>query len=78
METSTIRISRDLLTQLKLLADEQFRSVPKTIEWLLHEYRQHTKPKTAQEYCEREPMKSLLLDAIKEPGTPTSINELFE
>lgn len=78
METSTIRISRDLLTQLKLLADEQFRSVPKTIEWLLHEYRQRTQLETAQEYCEREPMKSLLLDAIKEPGTPTSINELFE
>ena len=29
-------------------------------------------------YREREPMESLPLDAIKEPGTPTSINELFE
>ncbi len=58
METSTIRISRELLEQLKILADEQFRSVPKTIEWLLYKYRQQAKLDTAQEYCEREPMKS--------------------
>ena len=78
METSTIRISRELLEQLKVLANEQFRSVPKTIEWLLHTYRQQAQLDTAQEYCEKEPMKSLLLDAMKEPGISTSIKELFK
>lgn len=53
MQSATIRISKDLFDQLKLLANEQFRSVPKTIEWLLHEYK--TRAESAQEYCEREP-----------------------
>ncbi len=78
METSTIRISRELLEQLKVLANEQFRSVPKTIEWLLHTYRQQAQLDTAQEYFEREPMKSLVLEAMKEPGNSTSIKKLFE
>lgn len=43
METATIRISKGLLEQLKALADKQFRSVPKTIEWLLHVYRTRSK-----------------------------------
>ena len=78
METSTIRISKELLEQLKILANEQFRSVPKTIEWLLYKYRQQVQPDTAQEYCEREPMKSLVLEAMREHGISTSVEELFE
>ncbi len=76
MQSATIRISKDLFDQLKLLANEQFRSVPKTIEWLLHEYK--TRAESAQEYCEREPMKSLILKAMEEPGEQTTIEELFK
>ena len=78
METSTVRISKNLLSQLQTLADEQFRSVPKTIEWLLHEHNKRAKSETAQEYCEKEPMKTLVLETMKEPGISTSVGELFE
>ena len=76
METATIRISKDLLNQLKILADENFRSVPKTIEWLLHEYRNRTE--SAQEYCETEPMKSLIVSAMNESGEQATLEELFK
>lgn len=76
METATIRISKDLLNQLKSLADEKFRSVPKTIEWLLHEYKNRTE--SAQEYCEREPMKSLVISAMEESGEKTTLEKLFK
>ena len=76
MSTTSIRISKDLLAELKALADSQFRTVPKTIEWLLHEYKTHTE--SAQEYCEKEPMNSLITAAMKEPGISTTIEELFK
>lgn len=75
-QSATIRISKDLLNALKALANEQFRSVPKTIEWLLSEYKTHAE--SAQEYCEHEPMRSLVLKAMKESGEPTTIEELFK
>ena len=76
MSTTSIRISKDLLAELKALADSQFRTVPKTIEWLLHEYK--TRTESAQEYCEREPMNSLITSAMQEPGIPTTVEELFK
>lgn len=81
MSTTSIRISKDLLAELKALADSQFRTVPKTIEWLLHEYK--TRTESAQEYCEREPMRSHLLGVIHniENGKfqqSNSVEELFD
>ena len=75
METATIRISKDWLKQLKIFADAEFRSVPKTIEWLLYEYKNRIE--SAQEYCEREPMKSLVISAMEESGEKTTLEELF-
>ncbi len=82
MSTTSIRISKDLLAELKALADSQFRTVPKTIEWLLHEYK--TRTESAQEYCEREPMRSEILQAMEDMKDKqnfqayNSVKELFD
>ena len=79
METVSVRIPKNVFSELSKLAKEELRSVPKTIEWLLREYRAETE--TAQQYCEREPMKSYLLQAmqdIKEGKNLKSYNSVEE
>ena len=82
METVSIRIPKTVFAELSELAKEELRSVPKTIEWLLREYKESTE--SAQEYCEREPMRSYLLEAMqdikegKNLKTYNSVEEMFD
>lgn len=79
METVSIRIPKTVFAELSELAKEELRSVPKTIEWLLREYKESTE--SAQEYCEREPMRSILLqelDDIKHNRNIHSYNSVEE
>lgn len=63
MSTSTtIRLPTPVVAQLKQLAKENFRSVSQTVEWLIHEYK--IRHESAQEYCEKEPLRSRLLEAM--------------
>lgn len=82
MTYTTIKLPQPLLNELKAMADASYRSVPKQIAWLLNEYKKRTK--TAQEYCEREPLYSELLAAKRDIGTKlgykayTSTKDLFD
>lgn len=61
-KTGTIRLQQPVIDQLKQLAKENFRSVGQTVEWLIHEYK--ISHESAQEYCEREPLRSRLLESM--------------
>ena len=80
--TTTIRLRESTVDQLRQLAKENFRSVGQTVEWLIHEYK--IRNESAQEYCEREPMRSELLQAMKDIKTGkgykgyNSVEELFD
>lgn len=67
MSYSTIKLPKDLLDELKAMADASFRSVPRQIAFLLNEYkRMH---ESAQQYCEREPLHSELIHAMNDIET---------
>ena len=81
-ETTTIRVKESTANQLRQLAKDHFRSVGQTVEWLIHEYK--IRNESAQEYCEREPMRSELLQAMRDIKIGkgykgyNSVEELFD
>lgn len=71
-----------VVAQLKQMAKENFRSVSQTIEWLIHEHK--IRNESAQEYCEKELLRSRLLKSMNNIETKTgftaygSIEELID
>ena len=68
MTTSTkaINIPVSLWEELKEIAEDNCRTMPKQILAWCKEYREKNRELTAQEYCEREPQRTYLLNAMKE------------
>ncbi len=80
--STTIRLSASVVAQLKQLAKENFRSVSQTVEWLIHEHK--IRNESAQEYCEKEPLRSRLLKSMNNIETKkgftayNSVEELID
>ena len=76
--TKAINIPVNVWEDLKEIAEDNCRTMPKQILAWCKEYREKNRELTAQEYCEREPQRTYLLNAMKEKGTVCkSAEELF-
>lgn len=78
MTMKCISIAYDDWEALKEIAEDNSRSMAKQIRAWVKEYRENNRELTAQEYCDREPMRTYLLNALKEKGKVVhSAEELF-
>ena len=73
--TISVRLPDNVAARLKEMARDNCRSVSETIMWILKKYDE--RELSAQEYCEREPMKSIILNAMKEEGVSMKFEDVF-
>ena len=64
MTTKLISIAYEDWEALKEIAEENSRSMAKQVRAWIREYRESHRELTAQEYCDREPMRTYLRNAI--------------
>lgn len=74
MRDKSIQVPKELFDKLKILGQKSNRTLSKEIAYLLNYFYVN---ETAQEYCEREPMRTRLLKALEDEGEEVDINELF-
>ena len=74
MRDKSIQVPKELFDKLKALGQKSNRTLSKEIAYLLDYFYVN---ETAQEYCEREPMRTRLLKALEGEGRIVDFNDLF-
>ncbi|MBQ3565257.1 MAG: hypothetical protein IJA14_03855 [Alphaproteobacteria bacterium] len=74
MRDKSIQIPKELFDKLKTLGQKSNRTISKEISYLLDYFYVN---ETAQEYCEREPMRTRILEALEEKDKISGMDALL-